>query len=101
MTLIVFLTIFPLRADWPYQAWLPCDVPILCLAEKLRRTCIQPMGIIQAPPSFQKIENTYQEGEMALTRNEVVYPASGGGHAEHRNRYGGRWNRAGGDGAGI
>ena len=36
MTLIVFLTIFSLRVDWPYQAWLPCDVLTLYLAEKPR-----------------------------------------------------------------
>jgi hypothetical protein len=59
------------------------------------------MRIIQAPPSLQKSEDTHQEGEMALTRDEVVYPASRGGPAEHRGRYGGGWDWAAGDGAGI
>ena len=59
------------------------------------------MRIIQVPPSLQKSEDTHQEGEMALTRDEVMYPASRGGPREHIDRYGGGWSWAGCDGAGI
>jgi hypothetical protein len=59
------------------------------------------MGITQAYPSLQKSEDTHQVGEMALTRDEVVCPASRGGPAEHIDRYGGLWDWAGGDRAGI
>jgi len=36
-----------------------------------------------------------------VTRDEVVYPETGGGAVEYIGRCSGEWNRAGGDGAGI
>jgi len=36
---------------------------------------------------------------MAVTRDEVVYPETGGGAVEYIGRCSGEWNRAGGDGA--
>ena len=42
-----------------------------------------------------------REGEMAVTRDEVVDLASRGGAVEHIGRCSREWNRAGCDGAGI